>query len=368
MVAARLAAAQAALGCEVQVVSYRFPQAQGRIDASLATVPNISKVKFEYLPPLTKPERFLARGARRRLEPIVRQFDILHLHGVWDPLTYAMGSLAARERKPFVLTPHGMLDPWAMTQKGWKKRIALVLGYRRMLNEAAFLHFLNSDERDLVKDLKLTSPARVLPNGIFLEELDPLPSRGAFRAAHPETGGGKLILFLSRLHYKKGLDYLADAFAIVAKEFPDARLIVAGPDDGAQSAFEAQIAELGIADRVHLVGPIYAAEKIAALRDCDCFCLPSRQEGFSLAVTEAMACEAPVVISTGCHFPEVAEFGAGYITELSDPAVADGIAKVLRDPAGARQMGERGRTLVVTRFTWPQVAGQMLEFYKQALG
>src|SRR6202034_2683125 len=139
MVAARLAAAQAALGCEVEVVSYRFPRAQGRIDASLATVPNISKVKFEYLPPLTRPERFLARGARRRLEPIVRQFDILHLHGVWDPLTYAMGSLAARVRKPFVLTPHGMLDPWAMTQKGWKKRIALVLGYRRMLNEAAFL-------------------------------------------------------------------------------------------------------------------------------------------------------------------------------------------------------------------------------------
>jgi glycosyltransferase involved in cell wall biosynthesis len=367
MVAARLAAAQAALGCELEIVSYRFPEAQQRIDASLATVPDIEKVKFQYLPPLTKPERFLARGARRRLEPIVSQFDILHLHGVWDPLTYAMGSLAAAQKKPFVLTPHGMLDPWALTQKKWKKRIALILGYRWMLNQAAFLHFLNTDERDLVKNLHFTSPTRVLPNGIFLQELDPLPPRGTFRAAHPRFGTGKIIFFLSRLHFKKGLDYLADAFAIVAKEFPGARLVVAGPDDGVKSSFEAQIAKLGVADRVYLIGPIYAAEKIAALRDCDCFCLPSRQEGFSLAVTEAMACESPVVISTGCHFPEVAEAGAGFITELNAPAVADGIAKILRDPAAAREMGIRGRNLVVTRFTWPQVAGKMIDYYKETL-
>jgi glycosyltransferase involved in cell wall biosynthesis len=278
-----------------------------------------------------------------------------------------MASLAAAQRKPFVLTPHGMLDPWALTQKKWKKRIALVLGYRWMLNQATFLHFLNTDERDLVKNLHFTSPTRVLPNGIFLQELDPLPPRGTFRAAHPQFGSGKIIFFLSRLHFKKGLDYLADAFAIVAKEFPDVRLVVAGPDDGVKSSFEAQIANLGVADRVHLIGPIYAAEKIAALRDCDCFCLPSRQEGFSLAVTEAMACEAPVVISTGCHFPEVAEAGAGFITELNASAVADGIARVLRDPAAAREMGARGRNLVVTRFTWPQVAGKMIDYYKEAL-
>ncbi len=367
MVAARLAAAQAALGCQCQIVSYRFPDAEARINASLSTIPNIAGVKLEYFPPLTRAERFLARGARRRLEPIVNQFDLIHLHGVWDPLIRAVAALAAKCAKPFVLTPHGMLDPWAMRQKTWKKRLALTLGYRRMLNDAAFLHFLNADERALAERLHLNSPTRVLPNGIFLEELDPLPEKGAFRAAHPELAGARLVLFLSRLHYKKGLDFLADAFAIVGREFADAHLVVAGPDDGAKASFESQIARLGIADRVHLVGPIYAAQKLAALRDCDCFCLPSRQEGFSLAVTEAMACEAPVVISTECHFPEVKEFGAGIIAELNAAAIAAAIASVLRDPAAARQMGQNGRNLVVSRFTWPKVAKEMIDNYRQAM-
>ncbi|HEY1922436.1 MAG TPA: glycosyltransferase, partial [Tepidisphaeraceae bacterium] len=177
----------------------------------------------------------------------------------------------------------------------------------------------------------------------------------------------KLIFFLSRLHYKKGLDFLADAFAIVLRSFPDSRLIVAGPDDGAQAAFESQIARLGIAPRVHLVGPLYAAQKLAALRDCDCFCLPSRQEGFSLAVTEAMACESPVVISTECHFPEVREAGAGVVAELNAPAIAAGIETVLRDPDKAAQMGRAGRELVISRFTWPKVAQQMIGNYQQVL-
>jgi glycosyltransferase involved in cell wall biosynthesis len=144
-------------------------------------------------------------------------------------------------------------------------------------------------------------------------------------------------------------------------------LVVAGPDEGAKAAFEAQIANLGIADRVHLVGPIYGARKLSALRDCDCFCLPSRQEGFSLAVTEAMACEAPVVISTQCHFPEVKQAGAGIIVQLNAEAIAAALAAVLCDPAAARQMGRNGRELVVSRFTWPKVAEEMIDNYRRAI-
>jgi glycosyltransferase involved in cell wall biosynthesis len=364
MVVARLAAAQTALGCDVQVASYRAPDAEARIASAVGTIPNIASVKWEYLPPATKSERIFARNANQQLGGLIPQFDLIHLHGVWDPIVKVAGSLAATHKKPYVLTPHGMLDPWSMSQKKLKKQIALALGYRRMLDRAAFLHYLNADEMKLAEKIGLTSPARVLPNGIFLEELDPLPPKGTFRNAHPEFGGAKLIFFLSRLHYKKGLDFLADAFAIVVKEFPDAHLIVAGPDDGAKGAFESQIARLGIASRTHIVGPLYAAQKFAALVDCDCFCLPSRQEGFSLAITEAMACNAPVVISTECHFPEVKEANAGVIAELNAPAIAAGLATVLRDPATAQQMGQNGRELIVSRFTWPKVAARMVEHYK----
>ena len=101
----------------------------------------------------------------------------------------------------------------------------------------------------------------------------------------------------------------------------------------------------------------------AALVDCDCFCLPSRQEGFSLAVTEAMACRSPVVISTSCHFPEVREAGAGVITDLNATDIADGLMTVLGTHEQASMMGKAGRELVTSRFTWPSVAGQMIRAY-----
>jgi glycosyltransferase involved in cell wall biosynthesis len=364
VVAARLAAAQSALGCEVNLVSYRFPEAQENVEADLRTIPGIDRVRLDYLPPLTRKERFLASDARKRLEPLVGGVDVIHLHGVWDPLIYAASKVAEGLGIGYTLTPHGMLDPWAIAQKGWKKRLALILGYRRMLDRAAFLHFLNSDERDLVKDLGLKSPGEVIPNGIFLQEIDPLPAKGTFRGARPMLDGKPYVLFLSRLHYKKGLDYLADAFAIVAKRFADAQLIVAGPDAGAGQSFEAQVRRLKLEEKVHLIGPIYGPEKIAAMVDCDCFCLPSRQEGFSLAITEAMVCGAPVVISTSCHFPEVKEAGAGIVCELNSEVIAEGLMTVLGDTKLALKMGQAGREMVTSRYTWPSVAGQMIRAYE----
>lgn len=368
IVAAALAAAQAALGCQTRLVSYRFPHAQQDVQTALHTIPHLSQVTLDYLPPLTRRERFLARGARQWLVPLLTQADLIHLHGVWDPIVYAAAVVATRLRIPYVLTPHGMLDPWSLAQKWWKKRAALLLGYRRMLNQATFLHYLNADEQILAASVGLTSQTRVLPNGIFLEEIDPLPPKGEFRASHAWLGDRPMVLFLGRLHYKKGLDYLADAFAMVAQRFEQAQLIVAGPDAGAQGPFETQIKALGIVDRVHLIGPIYGRDKIRALVDCDCFCLSSRQEGFSLAVTEAMACRAPVVISKSCHFPEAQEAGAGTIVDLDPSQIAAAISAVLADPAKARQMGDAGRQLVLNRFTWPTVARQMIDAYRDAAG
>jgi len=367
IVAANLAAAQSSLECRAQIIGYQVPGAEGRISAAYRTIPHFENVKLEYLPRPSKLEKIFARNTRRQLEPLLREFDLIHLHGVWDPILYAAADVAAKLGKPYVITFHGMLDPWSLRQKSLKKKLALALGYRRMIDGAAFLHYINLDERRLTEPLHLKPPGKIVPNGIFLEEIDPLPERGAFRAEHPEFAGSKLVFFLSRLHFKKGLDILADAFAIVLREFPDARLVVAGPDDGARADFESQIARLGIATHVHLVGPIYGSKKFNALRDCDCFCLPSRQEGFSIAILEALACEAPVVISPECHFPEVKETGAGIIADLNAPAIAEGIASILRNPAAARQTSENGRKLVISRFTWPEAARQMIEGYKEAL-
>jgi glycosyltransferase involved in cell wall biosynthesis len=208
----------------------------------------------------------------------------------------------------------------------------------------------------LLKPLGIKAPAAVIPNGIEPNEIYPLPPAGTFRATLPSLGDHPYILFLSRLHYKKGLDYLAEAFKIVAPQLPDVHLVVAGPDGGAQAEFEAVIREAGLTDRVHLTGPIYGERKLAAYVDATVFCLPSRQEGFSIAITEAMACGTPVVISQQCHFPEVAEAGAGIVVDLAAAAVATALITLLQDTGCLERASIAGRLLVDERFVWSKVA------------
>ena len=173
-----------------------------------------------------------------------------------------------------------MLDPWSLRQKSVKKRIALAMGYREMVNSAAFLHLLNSDEHRLISPLHFRTPVEVIPNGIFFEELSPLPQSGEFRRLHPEIGDSPYVLFLSRLHYKKGLDYLCDAFALVKDR--QARLVVAGPDAGEKAEFQRPAAAADLADRVHIVGPIYGRDKVAAMVDAACFaCRVGRRDSAS---------------------------------------------------------------------------------------
>jgi len=366
-VALRLAAAQAALGHEVVLTCHDSPNQREAVQRSLAGIPGIDRVRIEPVPDGLTLKTLVPRSTAEALGRLVQQADVVHQHGVWEPLVHQVSVQARKFKRPYVLTSHGMLDPWCLQQKWLKKRIALWVTYRRMLQEAACLHVLNRDEAELIKPLKIGTPVEILPNGVFLEELQPLPDVGTFRRSHPELGSDPYFLFLSRLHFKKGLDYLAQAFAKVVKKIPAVRLVVAGPDGGEQAAFEAEIKRLGIADRVHIVGPLWGKEKFAAMIDAAVFCLPSRQEGFSMAITEALACGLPAVISRECHFPEVAEAGAGVVTELNADAVADGLERLLTNPQQREAMGEAGRLLVRTRFTWPVIAAKLIDLYQQIL-
>jgi glycosyltransferase involved in cell wall biosynthesis len=361
----RLAAAQAALGYEVHLATYRFTQHGCAAHESLRNIPFFEKVGKHELDPPNRLERLTARRARRGLSDLAAGIDILHLHGVWDPIVRVAADVARSASLPYAVTPHGMLDPWSLRQSAAKKRIALLLGYRKMLTGACFLHALNADEKRLIEPLELACPIEVIPNGVFCEEIEPLPVQGKFYAACASLQGAPYVLFLSRLHYKKGLDYLAEAFALLARENPRVHLVVAGPDGGERGAFERRVQALGIDDRVHLVGPLYGPDKGAALADAACFCLPSRQEGFSMAVTEALACGVPPVISEACHFPEVAEVGAGEVVPLEASAIAAALERVLSDPQRRERMAAAGRKLVASRYTWPRVAEQTLEAYRR---
>lgn len=367
VIVTRLAAAQASLGHEVHLLTYRSPKMRAYWDHACDVCPGASDVTLHVLPEPTLMEKLMGGAARKAARGLMGQIDVMHNHSVWRAILRVAADEARNAGVPYLILLNGGLDPWSLSQKSTKKKLAMAVSLRKMLNGAAFLHLGNTVEGELIKPLKLTSDTVVIPNGMFLEEVDPLPAPGTFRAGRPELADRPFVLFLSRLHYKKGLDYLADSWALFCKENGEAHLVVAGPDGGAQADFEQRIATAGVQDRVHVVGPLYGVDKFAALVDCACFCLPSRQEGFSVAITEAMAHGAPVVITEGCHRHEVPEAEAGLEVDLDAPQIAQALVTMMGDADLRQTMGRNGRQLIESRFTWPIIARQTIEAYERAL-
>ncbi|MEM6749776.1 MAG: glycosyltransferase [Planctomycetota bacterium] len=363
-VALALAGAQALAGRDVAVWTPEGPTTREGVRDAYPGSPGLDAVAFGKVDPGPS-----ALDALRGAPPpdawasAIQHADVLHLHGVWEPVLLAAAAHARKVNTPYVVTPHGMLDPWSLSQGRLKKKFALALGFKRMIDRAAWVHALNADEAELLKPLGLRAPGKVIGNGVWLDQVDTPVDEGAFQKACPELRGRPYLLFLSRIHFKKGLDYLADAFAQVAGEFPQHALVVAGPDDGVADDFRHRIDKAGLTERTLLPGPVYGDAKWAALRGADAFVLPSRQEGFSIAILEALGCATPVVISQACHFPEVAQVDAGAVVDLSAQATAEGLRRVLADPKASQSMGANGRKLVEDRFTWPAIARQMLDAY-----
>ncbi|MEQ9454859.1 MAG: glycosyltransferase [Phycisphaeraceae bacterium] len=356
MVATRVAAAQAGLGHDVLIACHHAPDGINAEAKLLDGLPHRDRFMIAHIPRPRGLARYFPNDLIKDLDPILFTADALHLHGLWDPILLAASKIARRDNVPYAMTPHGMLHPWSLSQKRLKKQIALLLGYRDMLHNAAFLQAMNTEEEAAFTPLNLKASTRIIPNGIFTEEFAELPQPGTFRANHPELADHPYILFLSRLHYKKGLDILGEAFSILAQQHPTARLVVAGPEADAAEPFRKTIAKHQLTDRVLMTGPLYGIDKLAAFIDAACFCLPSRQEGFSIAITEALALAKPVVITHECNFSDVAEINAGVVTSLNPQDVAAAMSQILADPAEAHEMGQRGRDLVNNRYTWPRIA------------
>ncbi len=205
--------------------------------------------------------------------------------------------------------------------------------------------------------LRLETRIRVSPNGIFQEKIRELVY---VDGAEYREEYGKYILFMSRLHYKKGLDYLIDGYREYLKLGGDARLIVAGPDEGEKARVLSRVAELGLQHQVKLIGPVYGDAKHGLLKAAKVFCLPSRQEGFSMAIIEALAMGVPVVISKECHFGQVAEAGAGDVVDLDPEQIGRSLYKYADSDTDA---GKRGADLIKSEYIWEAIAPRLLSWY-----
>jgi glycosyltransferase involved in cell wall biosynthesis len=304
---------------------------------------------------------------KKALNSHARTFDLFHIHGLWMYPTSAAMAVARKLGIPYVLTPHGALNEWAMRRSRWKKRLLLALWERKNIRSSGAVHFFHSAE-PISSMVRAELPRTVyIPNGIDPESLEPMPPRGLFRDRF-RLHDRQIVLFLGRLHPVKGLDLLVEAFEGVAQRRSNVVLVIAGPDtNGYREILERNIARRGLSACVILPGMLMGVEKRAALADADLLILPSYQEGQSMAVTEALCCGVPVVITNACHMPEVAIHGAGLIVENSATDLMEAILVLLDHPEMRKKMGEAGKLLAGRLYSWSSIAGEMSQVYREML-
>lgn len=260
-------------------------------------------------------------------------YDAVIVNGLWQYHAFGAWRALAGGPVPYYVFTHGMLDPWfkrAYPAKHAKKWLYWPWADYRLLRDARAVLFTCEEERRLARETFWLYRARetVVAFGTSRPPDDIEGQRAAFLAAHPEVRDKRLLLFLSRIHAKKGCDLLLEAYARVAREHADLHLMIAGPDQtGWQGELERQAAALGIADRVSWPGMLRGEQKWGAFRAADAYLLPSHQENFGIAVAEALGCGVPVLISDKVNiWREIAEAQAGFVETDS----ADGCERTLR--------------------------------------
>lgn len=286
----------------------------------------------------------------------VRNFDLVHVTSTFSfPAT--MAEIAARRAgRPYVVSPRGSLQQWALGQKRWKKVPYWTLIERGNLRTAAALHATSTSEADDIQGVLPGAPVFIVPNGcdaVSVPEAAREPAR---------------VVFLGRIHKKKGFDVLVPALSEVARAIPEVETIVAGPDqDGEWRRIEQNVEKATPRPRVRYVGPVYGEEKYRLLASATVFVLPSHSENFGISVVEAMACGTPVVVSRNCPWEEVRTSGAGHWVENTPEAVASAILQVLKDRPAAKRMSQAGRALA-RKYSWPELGRSMAREYQMLVG
>jgi glycosyltransferase involved in cell wall biosynthesis len=316
---------------------------QGTLDVPIAEPVLLDGVRVTYFPS-PFPRLYWSPMMRKAFKSI-REYDVVHTHAVYLWPGVGVARAARNAKVPYIVSPRGMLVPELIRRKNrWLKTVWLHTLERSALSDAAAIHFTSQLESDEAKRLSLPLPLPVVvPNGIDPE-------------TRPEVAREeRLLVFLGRVSWKKGLDRVIEALPSLA----GVRLVIAGNDEENLTPSLQSLAEgLGVADRVEFTGPVYGTAKQELLARATLFVLMSTSENFGNAVLEALAMETPVVLSADVGLSaEVVRANAG-ATGLSS------IPELLQDPARRAEMGRNGRQLVESQFTWPRIAEAMENVYR----
>ncbi len=293
--------------------------------------------------------KLISRRGLQQFREIAQQVDVAHLHIPWRLTNLQLSGVLQKEKVPYVITPHGMLDDWSMRQSPLKKRCYLNLARHRLFRRAAAIHFTAQGEYEQAQRwIAMDDRAVIQCNTLDLTLYDSLPDPElAFKAFPQIRPEKKKILFLSRLHPKKGVDLLIAAVALLREQRSDFQLLIAGPgDDDYVAQLKQIVAQLGVGDVTSFLGMVRGAEKQSLYQLSDVFVLPTHQENFGLVLVEAMVCGTPVVTTRGTDiWPELQAAGA-LIADLAPGAIAGAIAKILLEDENEVQRGAQGQAYV----------------------
>ena len=293
----------------------------------------------------------------------LKDADVLHVHCLYRYHAFESRRQCERLGVPYVLSPHGALTDYQRDRHRLRKLVYHRLAEDRNIRSASLIQYNSEIERVETERCGFDVPSVVIPNGVDTQALQ-IPTHESCLPATVGDGHGPYILFVGRLAEKKGIPRLISALAIVRKSVPDARLVIAGPDDdGLKAGFRILADQLGIADHVVFVGSVYGLGKVALYQHARVFGLPSDDENFGNVVVEAMAAGTPVVISANVALHGfVAQQRAGTVVGTDPAQVAAGLLPYLMDPELAKETGSNGAA-ACEHFSWETIAIQYEQMY-----
>jgi len=299
---------------------------------------------------------------KRLIQQIAQRMpDILHDHGVWLPTNHIASTVARKNSIPYVVHPRGMLEPWALSFRAYKKKIAWNLYQKKNLESAALFFATSQSEADNLRNLDFVQPIAVIPNGVDIPDVD------LSFSANPIAQRERNVVFMSRVHPKKGLKALLEAWTKLDAD--NWKLNLVGPDeDGHLQEVLAHAKKLGIENKVVYRGVVEGEEKAKLLLNADLFILPSFSENFGVVVAEALAYGVPVISTFGTPWRGLVENRCGWWVDAEPGALAGALREAMALTDEERyEMGIRGRQYA-RQFDWSQIARETADVYRWLLG
>lgn len=276
--------------------------------------------------------------------------DIVHINGIWSPQNWGFQKMAQQLGIKVILSPHGMLEPWIMAQNPWKKKLGLFIYQKKAIKKAECLHATAQMEDDNIKALGFQKTIYIIPNGVDLKDITQIKK---------EYGTRKLV-FLSRIHPKKGIEVLLDAWRNSTTE--GWMLEIAG--SGEENYMAKLIQSVEDLENVRFVGAQYGEEKWDFLRSADVMILPTYSENFGIVVAEALAIGVPVITTTGTPWQDLENYNCGWWIDLSVMNLKSTLLKVFNTPVNTlERMGRNGKNLVKKKYDIQGIGKNMIELY-----